>query len=146
MIAEWLDRENPVEKADKLKHKINTGMLNDTFILLKSNELLGVIVFKWEGDIGKIGQLYLDPDFTNQGYGGKLLRFSINELLKQQVKKIVLEVIDYNTRAINFYKKFDFEVVGKTNTGIIFTNKYELQSVIMELNYSKYLKNLAIDK
>lgn len=46
MIAEWLDRENPVEKADKLKHKINTGMLNDTFILLKSNELLGVIVFK----------------------------------------------------------------------------------------------------
>lgn len=50
-----------------------------------------------------IAMLFLDPDFIGQGYGRKLILFSIDELKADKV-----EVNEQNYGAVAFYEQFGF--------------------------------------
>lgn len=58
--------------------------------------------------------LATNPNFQRQGIGSKFLRELINEIRKdEQIKRIELYAEDDNEIALNFYKKFGFQVEGR---------------------------------
>ena len=57
----------------------------------------------------KIEMLFLDPKYFGQGLGKILMSFALNELSADKV-----DVNEQNVKAVNFYKKFGFEIVERT--------------------------------
>lgn len=57
----------------------------------------------------KIEMLFIDPEFRGKGIGSQLLKFAIYDLGYSQV-----DVNEQNTEALAFYKRYGFEVVGRT--------------------------------
>lgn len=64
-------------------------------------------------NVTKLDRLYLLKSFYNQSLGSKLLDFNIQLSRQNKQRGIWLAVWVENERAINFYKKTGFEVVGK---------------------------------
>ena len=57
---------------------------------------------------GEIISIYLLPDYTGKGYGGKLFDKAVSELKKQGYDKLLLWVLEDNTLAKEFYIKHNF--------------------------------------
>ena len=57
----------------------------------------------------KIEMLFLDPKYFGQGLGKMLINFAIGELAADKV-----DVNEQNIKAVNFYKKFGFEIIERT--------------------------------
>ena len=57
----------------------------------------------------KVEMLFLDPKYTNKGFGKKLMAFVIEEL---GVNKV--DVNEQNIEAVKFYKKLGFETYDRT--------------------------------
>jgi putative acetyltransferase len=57
----------------------------------------------------KIEMLFLDPKYFGQGLGKMLMNFAISELAADKV-----DVNEQNIKAVNFYKKFGFEIIERT--------------------------------
>lgn len=66
---------------------------------------IGIIRFK---DLGHIISIAVDKDYRGKGIGKKLLKETIENLAKMEVKRIRIEVRESNEIAINLYKKFGF--------------------------------------
>lgn len=74
----------------------------------------GYVLFwiKYENE-GHIISLAVDKDYQRKQAGTKLLLKAINVLSLFKINKILLEVNENNEGAIEFYKKFNFEVDRK---------------------------------
>ncbi|HLC80410.1 MAG TPA: YhcH/YjgK/YiaL family protein [Candidatus Nanoarchaeia archaeon] len=65
----------------------------------------------WKEKTAVFGTLIGDKNYWGKGYGQEATRLMVNYGFQQLgLKKITLGVIDYNTRAINCYKKVGFAV------------------------------------
>lgn len=69
--------------------------------------------------------------FRKKGIGSELLNFLIDEAKSKEKMCITLEVRDDNIPAIELYKKFDFEILGRrkkyynnTSDAIIMTKSF----------------------
>ncbi len=84
------------------------------FYIENSTELDGIWVYDDDFVKGiihiegnRIVELYVDSFFENQGIGGKLIEFAI-----EQKNCSCLWVLDQNTGAKRFYEKYGFEITG----------------------------------
>jgi ribosomal protein S18 acetylase RimI-like enzyme len=99
------------------------------FLIAKSTneKIVGVINAKQDEEVLDINRLYVDPAFQGQGIGSRL----IDEMTGKfpLAKKIILEVVEKNTRSINFYLKNNFSIIGKNKSqiGDIFLDVLVLQ-------------------
>lgn len=66
-----------------------------------------------ELDVTKLDRIYLLKEFYGQGLGSNLFDFNIQLSKKQNQKGIWLAVWVENQRAIKFYTKIGFKIVGK---------------------------------
>ncbi len=73
----------------------------------------GFLVAEDDGYEGHIISLAVDKDYQRKQAGTKLLLKAINVLSLFKINKILLEVNENNEGAIEFYKKFNFEVDRK---------------------------------
>jgi diamine N-acetyltransferase len=64
-------------------------------------------------DSMEIERLYLIKEFWGKAAGQKLLDFAFQQALAMNARMIWLGVWENNLRAIRFYKKNDFQVIGK---------------------------------
>ena len=71
-----------------------------------NNETVGFGGAMKEGEMNRLTSIYVLPNCQRKGVGKAL----IEEILKflGEEKPIVIEVVSYNDKAINFYKKFGF--------------------------------------
>lgn len=53
-------------------------------------------------------ELYVDPCFQGQGYGGKLMNSFLDAARSEGAREVFLWVLEKNTRAQGMYKKFGF--------------------------------------
>ncbi|NLC94124.1 MAG: ribosomal protein S18-alanine N-acetyltransferase [Bacilli bacterium] len=60
----------------------------------------------------QITTIAVHPDYQGKGYGDKMMEFIINYVKELGCRNITLEVRVSNNKAINFYKKHQFEIVG----------------------------------
>lgn len=65
---------------------------------------------RWEKfkDFGEVVAIYLLPEYIGQGIGSALMERCINELAVLGYEKLLLWVLEENTRARKFYEKHGF--------------------------------------
>lgn len=80
-------------------------------VAVEDGIVVGYIIF-WlkEENLGHIISLAVDEKFRSQHIGTKLLIMAVNVLRNCNIFKITLEVRVSNVVAVDFYKKFGFEV------------------------------------
>jgi ribosomal protein S18 acetylase RimI-like enzyme len=77
-----------------------------------TNKIVRFVGVEKTGEIGgKILALHVLPEFQGQGIGSKLFKTALGWL--EGIKKITVEVVNYNEPAIEFYKKFGFKEAGE---------------------------------
>lgn len=87
-------------------------------VAFQDNDIVGFISGnrKWwdriYGEIGEIHELVIRKDYQRKGIGRKLLEEELR-YLEEKNRIIGLWVGEKNYRAIKFYERFGFEVVGK---------------------------------
>lgn len=69
-----------------------------------------VFIRKPEKERNKLATMYVHPEYHGMGVGAALAKEGFQWLGSE--KPVVLEVAKYNRRAIEFYRKFGFEIAG----------------------------------
>lgn len=85
-----------------------------------------------EQDYPEITVLYVLERFSGIGTGSKLLIKALSELKKMNFKSTWLTVYHENERAIKFYMKRDFKMIGVTDFEMD-GNKYENKVMLVEI-------------
>ena len=120
MKKEHLDQIVEVEKEcfstpwskQSFVEEIENNHLACYFVALDQNEVIGYIgMWSIVGE-GHITNLGIKPSHRKMGIGTKLINEIINYSLINNIGSITLEVRESNDKAIELYKKFEFEVLG----------------------------------
>jgi GNAT superfamily N-acetyltransferase len=133
-LKKLLEESKTDERISKFQNNIEAGKCSNFFVMLVENKLIGatelILQNISELEYGKIQILYLDPNYIGKGYGRVLMNFAINKLKDLGAKHLVVEVTEYNQRAISFYQKFGFNNAVKIDD-FIFLKKYKLPQLRM---------------
>lgn len=76
------------------------------------HQIAGYVLFYQSYDEGEILRIAVGEQFQRQGVGRHLFEALCNECKKRDVKHILLDVRESNTKARNFYEKEGFLVDG----------------------------------
>jgi TonB family protein len=93
-----------------------------TNVLLNGEEILGFASAGKTEDqdldetIGEVDRIYLHPSVWGQGYGGQLMKWCEEELVRQGFRDASLWVFEVNSRARAFYQRLGYSFDGKTKT------------------------------
>jgi ribosomal-protein-alanine N-acetyltransferase len=78
-------------------------------VLFADNKIAGYIIYHIIIDEAEILNIVIDNKFKRQNLGKYLLEQTLNDISKQNVKTVFLEVGEKNIPAINLYLKFGFQ-------------------------------------
>ena len=108
---------NNAFKKDDFVYEIKDNPFSFIYGLFLDNKLIGYIDYWITFESSTISKIAVLKEYQNNGYGTKLLEFMINNLKSEnnEVHFITLEVRISNIKAINLYKKFNFEIVNVKN-------------------------------
>ena len=139
LIRELAEYENAIDKV-----KINIGELekdgfSDTplfsFIVAEiRNQIIGMAFYytnysTWEGKCLFLEDLIVTKKHRSKGVGSMLFKSMIEIAKKNQANRMMWQILNWNTPAIEFYKKFNAQVSnewlnGKLNKDQIERFKY----------------------
>lgn len=99
----------------------NEKILNDEFynenseyfVICENETVCGFAGLWFNIDEAHIMNIAVKKDFRKKGIGSELLNFLIDEAKNKKKMCITLEVRDDNIPAIELYKKFDFDIIGR---------------------------------
>ncbi len=85
----------------------------NSLVLIEYGKIIGTASFcksRWEkySEYGEIVSIYFLPDYIGKGYGRLLLDKCIEELKRRGFSKVLLWVLEDNSRARKFYEKNGF--------------------------------------
>lgn len=111
---------NEIEEVNLLlgnfNYKIDEKMLDEPFFRCIGyfiNGIKGVLLFSKIYDRIEIEYVIVSQEYFNKHIGSNLMQYLINYSIKHNMKNITLEVNVNNNRAINLYRKFDFEEISR---------------------------------
>ena len=82
---------------------------------LIDDRLVGFIAY-YKNDENKelayLSMLIVDEEFQFKGIGSSLMKSFLTDVINEGFKIIKLEVLKSNEKAINFYEKLDFKIIG----------------------------------
>ena len=115
------------------------GMQN--LVLLENDRMIGtasICKSRWAQypEYGEIVSIYLLPDCIGQGYGTHLLNGCMAELHKQGFDRILLWVLEKNTRARRFYEKNGLICCGESRRDNI--GGKELQEIMYTFTFTEH--------
>ena len=169
-MKNWGTHENPLiedynfppmnDKEIKLWYKMKTDRLFNKYygILNEDNKLIGYMgtkdikVIRRESTLG----IVLDPNYVNKGYGTEILdTFLEYYFTEMKMKKMILEVAEFNKRAYRVYEKVGFLPVGYYldeffDSNLNLTNPYYLEEkssfVITNKKIYNYIYKMVLNK
>lgn len=169
-MKNWGTHENPLiedynfppmnDKEIKLWYKMKTNRLFNKYygILNEDNRLIGYMgtkdikVIRRESTLG----IVLDPNYVNKGYGTEILdTFLEYYFTEMKMKKMILEVAEFNKRAYRVYEKVGFLPVGYYldeffDSNLNLTNPYYLEEkssfVITNKKIYNYIYKMVLNK
>ena len=80
---------------------------------MKSLVLIGKSRWEKYSDYGEIVSIYLLPEYIGKGYGASLLEKCVEELKNLGFDRILLWVLEENSRARSFYERNGFTCSGE---------------------------------
>ena len=113
---------------------LKSELLNDNslyFVAKKNNEIIGFVGILLHVDFTEITNIVVRKDFRNLGIGKILLEKIIEETKKNKKDYIFLEVNENNLNALNLYKKYKFEEVGRRKK--YYNQKYDAILMTLEI-------------
>lgn len=108
--------------SETLPERYNPSLFNyfyETFpqgliVAEKAHKIVGFIVgVKINPNTAKILMLSVSESHRNQNIGSALLNTFLKDILKENVYRVELEVRVDNEKAIKFYQKHGFKIIGK---------------------------------
>ena len=102
-----LDNENFSNNFDE-KFYLEYIKNQRVIVAEKEKNVIGYILFNQILDEAEIYKIVVSKDFRKKQIAFKIMEFLLNELKKNNIKKIFLEVRKSNIPAINLYKKCGF--------------------------------------
>ena len=144
----------------KEKEKYLNNLKNKNVIIYeKAEEPIAYCYYgenaKFKDYEGEVFALYVENNCQEHGIGTKLLQYAIKDLAKKS-KKIFLWCAKENTRAISFYKKNGFKIIGeeieniggknveKVALGISLEGKENSYNLKKSANYIENEQSMAI--
>ena len=102
-----LDKEN---FSNNFEEEFYLEYIKNQRVIVAENEkkVIGYILFNQILDEAEIYKIVVSKDFRKKQIAFKIMEFFQDELKKNDVKKIFLEVRKSNIPAINLYKKCEF--------------------------------------
>ncbi len=99
--------ESTWEDLQQLKNQIEDENVTLTIAENYAHKIIAMITIidKGDGDFA-LTRMYVHPNFQGQGVGELILNESLGNL--HNVKKLIVDVEERNTRAIKFYKREGF--------------------------------------
>ena len=96
--------------SNNFDEKFYLEYIKNQRVIVAENEkhIVGYILFNQILDEAEIYKIVVLKDFRKKQIAFKIFEFLLNELKKNNVKKIFLEVRKSNIPAINLYKKCEF--------------------------------------
>lgn len=105
--------------SDNWDKKMYEGCLsyahNHYFVGEVDGKIIGSFGFSSVVDESDLQTISVKKDYRNRGFACEFMKFMLDFCKKENVRKIFLEVRESNFRAINLYKKFGFEKMGRIN-------------------------------
>lgn len=88
-----------------------------TLVMESQGKITGLTMFQYHrwNNIIYIYTLYIAKDFQGRGTGSKLLSEIVKKAKELKARKIFLDTIRTNKKAIDFYKKKGFKKAGSIN-------------------------------
>lgn len=94
--------------VDDLNNKFSIN-----FVCLYENQVIGYINGNLIFEQGCINKILICKEFWQKNIGSFLLNYFIDYVKQKNCETIDLEVRKSNFKAINFYKKFDFQIISE---------------------------------
>ena len=123
LIKELAKYENSIEKVSNTVERIeNDGFgktpIFDLFVAENSKKIIGIAITyyrysTWRGRKLYLEDLIISENYRRKGIGGKLFDFVINFAKEKKCTGLNLQVLDWNTIGINFYKKYNMKFDNK---------------------------------
>lgn len=84
------------------------------FVAEKNGRIIGfslsyIRYSTWRGRVLYLEDIYVQPDFRSGGVGRRLMEITIEYARSLGLKYVVFQVLDWNQKAIDFYKTFNGE-------------------------------------
>ena len=104
-------------------HKIEAELAdpnNEHFIVYSNNKAVGYLKINIDSKANDFGasapmeleRIYIDINFIQEGLGTQLMQFVIDLAKKHQKHELILKAMDSANKALHFYQKHDFKIVG----------------------------------
>jgi GNAT superfamily N-acetyltransferase len=123
LVKELAVFENaPNEVEVSVNEMINWGFgedkIFDFFVLEKANEIVGIAVYyykysTWKGKCLFLEDIIVTESERKNGYGKLLFNEVVKVAKAQKVRRMEWQVLDWNTAAIEFYKKYKANLDGE---------------------------------
>ena len=123
LIKELAKYENSIEKVSNTVERIeNDGFgetpIFDLFVAENSKKIIGIAItyYRYSTWLGRklyLEDLIISENYRRKGIGGKLFDFVINFAKEKECTGLNLQVLDWNTIGINFYKKYNMKFDNK---------------------------------
>ena len=107
-----LNTQSLTQKVLRLTKLIENGKKPLFYVLKIEDKVIGMFDLALTKKEGEIKMLYLDPDYIGQGFGHDLISYAFDTLKTNGCKTVSVRVVDYNTRAIQFYLSHGFKAIG----------------------------------
>ena len=133
----WATSLLPSMTVDSWRKTVERWVTNEqmhVFVVDRGGKVVGVITLKVrQGRESHVGEVDLAVHDAYQGQGiGKMLLLAVIDLADNWLNLVRLEVNVYtdNERAVNLFKRFDFEVEGRKRCGVFRRGSY-IDSYVM---------------
>ena len=109
-----------IDLSEKEQYQRVKAYLDLAWIILKSNQKIGMIKYREMEDVFKIIQFQILPGFQKKGIGGYVLN-DLRQKAKLSGKKIKLKVLK-NSAAVTFYKQAGFHILAADDYEYVMQN------------------------
>ncbi len=117
------------------KHEImNLKMKKNNFLRVSKykKKIVGFSLFTYTNDLMDILLIFVEPDFRRNGIAKRFLFDAESFCREYSIKKIILEVNEFNISALSLYSKLNFKKTGIKKNYYKFDEK-NYDAIIMEL-------------
>ncbi len=122
-IEDYFKNDSTEEVLNKRREALMNPIKEKTSLVAKyKDEIIGLCNVVRRSDKNQLQAIYVLPEFQGKGIGGLLWEEAQNFFDKK--KDIVVEVVTYNIKAIEFYKKLGFVDTGRR----ISNDKFKMKS------------------
>ena len=120
LISELADYENALEEVTITLDDLENDGFGKTsyysFLVAEQNEtIIGLSFYfirysTWKGKFLYLEDFIIKEEYRNRGIGSLLFEATIDVCKKQDLNGMIWQVLDWNTPAIKFYKKYNASI------------------------------------